>query len=128
MKLHTTVTRFVGALGVGAFLFAATLAPAKAAPTNAASDCPTGWFCIFADTGFTGRMLQFQNGGVELGDLNDYGFTDQAESWVNKTNYPVKMTNVRNNWPDESFTVAANTRSSDMGSWRNKIDRVTVLR
>lgn len=124
MKLHKTVTRFVGALGVGAFLLAATLTPAKADTIDAASDCPTGWFCLFADVNFTGRMLQFQNGG----ELSDYGFTDQAESWVNKTNYSVKLTNVRSWVPDENLTVPANSRSSDMGSWRNKVDRVTVNR
>ncbi|HEY0604303.1 MAG TPA: peptidase inhibitor family I36 protein [Herpetosiphonaceae bacterium] len=121
MNMQRTLTRMLGVLGASALLLSATVIPAEASKTSAASDCPAGWFCIFDNTNFTGRMLKFQNGG----DLADWDFRDRAESWVNKTRYSVRLTN--EHWyGDEHLTVAAGARNSDMGSWRNKVDRVRV--
>lgn len=121
MYLRKTLTRLMGILGASALLLSATIIPAEASTPSAASDCPAGWFCIFDNTDFTGRMLQFQNGG----DLANWDFRDRAESWVNKTNYSVRLTN--EHWyGDEHITAAAGSRNSNMGSWRNVVDRVHV--
>lgn len=121
MNMQRTLTRILGVLGASALLLSATVIPAEASTPRAASDCPAGWFCIFDNTGFSGRMLQFQNGR----DLAEYGFRDRAESWVNNTRFSVRLTDYH--WyGDEHLTVSAGARSSDMGNWRNRVDRVHV--
>lgn len=128
MNMQRTLTRILGVLGASALLLSATVIPAEASTPHAASDCPAGWFCIFDNTDFTGRMLQFQNGGPVLGDLGTYDFRDRAESWVNKTGYPVKLTDVHAFRLDDEKIVPSGSRSSNMGAWNNRVDRVTVLR
>ena|ERR1044071_6182665 len=122
MHLRKTLTRLMGILGASALLLSATIIPAEASTLSAASDCPAGWFCIFDNTNFTGRMLKFQNGG----NLDTWDFRDRAESWVNNTNYSVKLTDVHSLRPDDNKTVASHSRSSNMGDWNNRVDRVTV--
>lgn len=53
---------------------AATLGPA------AYDDCPSGWVCLFQDKNYAGRMLKFQDVGLN-GDMRDYSFNDQMSSW-----------------------------------------------
>lgn len=124
MKLHTTMTRFIGILGASALMLSVTIIPAEASTSQAASDCPSGWFCLFDGTDFTGRMLRFQH-DAHLENTYDWG--DSANSWVNKTPYDVKLIN--EHWyGDESITAPSGARNSDMGSWKNVVDRINVLR
>lgn len=121
MNLRRTTTRIMGILGASALMLSATIIPTEASTPQAASDCPSGWFCIFDYTGYGGRMLKFQNGG----DLDQYGFRDHASSYVNNTRFSVRLTDYH--WyGDDHLTVAAGARSSDMGGWSNRVDRVHV--
>lgn len=49
------------------------------------SDCPDGWYCLFRDAGWQGRMLQFRDVG-SWQNLTAYGFNDQMSSWRNRRN------------------------------------------
>jgi hypothetical protein len=51
---------------------------------EAASDCPSGWFCLWQDAGFSGRRLQFQDAGCQ--NLTTFGFNDEMSSWFNRNN------------------------------------------
>jgi len=52
----------------------------------ALSDCPSGWLCLWQDSQFSGRMLQFQSTGTWQ-NLTNYGFNDLMSSWANKRVY-----------------------------------------
>lgn len=51
---------------------------------DAASDCPSGFFCLWHDANFSGRRVQFQGAGCQ--NLTTFGFNDQASSWFNRNN------------------------------------------
>lgn len=124
MNMQRTLTRILGALGASALMLSATVIPAEASKPSAASDCPAGWFCLFDGNDFTGRMLKFQH---DAHLENQYSWGDSANSWVNKTPYSVRLVN--EHWyGDEYITAPAGARNSDMGSWRNVVDRINVLR
>jgi hypothetical protein len=45
--------------------------------------CSAGWLCIYRDANFKGYMFVAQDPGEYL-YLADYGFNDQASSWINR--------------------------------------------
>lgn len=96
----------------------------KAAPAILAdkSDCPDGWFCLFSEKNYQGRMVKFYTGG----ELRHWNFRDDAESYVNRTGCHVKVTDFK--WGrDRYLWMSPNVADSDMGDqWRNKADRVEV--
>ena len=50
-----------------------------------ASQCPSGWVCLFQDVGYNGRMVknrQVTSHAQWLGTFND-----KASSWVNNSNH-----------------------------------------
>ncbi|HLB62353.1 MAG TPA: peptidase inhibitor family I36 protein [Actinomycetota bacterium] len=51
----------------------------------AAADCPSGYVCLWQDTGFEGSMVGFQPCCVWF-DLADYTFNNIASSWRNRKN------------------------------------------
>lgn len=52
---------------------------------DAADDyvCSAGWLCIYKDANFKGYMFVAQDPGDYI-NLADYGFNDQASSWINR--------------------------------------------
>ncbi len=49
------------------------------------TDCPAGWLCLWQDSGYSGRMLQFQDVTSYWQNLTNYGFNDAMSSWRNRT-------------------------------------------
>jgi hypothetical protein len=70
-----------------------TAANASAVPQATIHGCPAGWFCFYDDInwnqGTNGRRLQFQSCGLQ--NLTDFGFNDDASSWVNNTGSSVDL-------------------------------------
>lgn len=91
-----------------------------AGPTSA-SDCPSSitqdWTCLFDNTSWTGRMLEFKNSGYTQ-NLDNYGFNNMASSWVNnrgKTAYLHDGTD-GSGW---SLCLDSHAKSLSMGSYNN---------
>ncbi len=63
---------------------------------DASNNCPYSitdkWFCFYQNANFGGRMVQFQDCGVQ--DLTNYGFGDETSSWVNNFNNGAAIVNV----------------------------------
>jgi hypothetical protein len=53
-------------------------------------DCPDGWVCLWTDSNYSGRMLQFQDRG-SWQNLTAWSFNDEASSWRNRTNDDAKL-------------------------------------
>lgn len=52
--------------------------------------CAAGYVCIYADSNFRGRHLQFRDTGCQnIG--SSYGFNDKASSLKNRTSHHVKL-------------------------------------
>jgi hypothetical protein len=125
MKLST---KFVSLFSILAII--ASILPLAASIANAATgdgsgnDCPADRFCLYDGVGFKGRRLVFINGDP----LNKYGFNDSAESYVNNTNTSVTLTDSHRFRPDQTRSLSPRERSSDMGGWCNRIDKVKVNR
>jgi len=125
MQVRKNIARWVAGVAVAAMTLTVTTSPAEARDGNGTGrDCPGGWFCLYADRGFRGRMLKFQQGG----DLGIYNFRDDAESYVNNTRFSVTLTDYHTFRPDQTKRISPNDRSRDMGSWRNRVDKVKVNR
>jgi len=120
MSLRKKTVRLVGTLAVAAMML--TLATPQKAEA-AATDCPQGWFCLFENSYYGGRMLRFQYSG----DLVSYGFQDRASSYINNTPYTVTLRD--SHWyGDDTITVGSWARSTTMGSWGDRVDKLRVNR
>lgn len=124
MRNH--ITRLMRILGASAIALTITTTPSRADEIDGTgANCPQRAFCLYGKTNFEGRMLVFREG---VHNLDAYGFRDNAESWVNNTSYSVKLTDVHSFRPDNNTTVGRGARSKDMGSWKNRVDRISILR
>jgi transcriptional regulator with XRE-family HTH domain len=57
-------------------------APGAPGSMPARNGCDSGWYCFYATPGFGGRRLDFHDCGGRQ-SLENYGFGQQASSWVN---------------------------------------------
>lgn len=51
---------------------------------TAFDDCPQYWLCLWQDSNYSGRMLQFYDVTSYWQNLTDYGFNDAMSSWRNR--------------------------------------------
>jgi hypothetical protein len=94
-------------------------------PAPSAQACPRGWWCFFQHESYnannrTGeaRMLRFSD--CRRHNLGDYGFRDQASSWVNRTRRNIRTYNDRSVRPDQLlWTMASNSQSVYVGDAAN---------
>ncbi|MFD7364727.1 peptidase inhibitor family I36 protein [Nocardiopsis alba] len=98
-------------------------------------DCLVGTLCLWENTHFTGKRVQFQRAGTY--NMADYhgGFRDKISSFHNDRNAGMTLVDFRSGIiADRKIdylgkTVVANLGSvayPDGGSWDNKTDRVIV--
>jgi hypothetical protein len=108
---------------------ATNTATVSAVPQVTIHGCPTGWFCLYQDINFNagtnGRRLQFQSCNVTQ-NLTDFGFNDQASSWVNNTSHSVRVFKDINGGGGILWTSAPNSQSSFVGGANN--DQASSLR
>jgi hypothetical protein len=74
-----TVGTGIAALALMGTVFAGS-AHAEDLSTKASSDCPSGWFCVWAGTDYTGRMQKVQYNNA---DLSQYTVFSHAKSAFN---------------------------------------------
>lgn len=92
--------------------------------TEAASDCPSGYFCLWQDADYKGRRPQWRDTGCKIlgGAL---GFNDEASSWYNRNSH-----NVRLFWDTgctgRSFSASPGERASHMGGWGDEVSSVCI--
>ncbi|MDQ0715695.1 hypothetical protein QFZ55_005147 [Streptomyces luteogriseus] len=68
MTISTTLRRIgvgIASLAVASTAFAST-AHAEDASTKAASDCPSGWLCVWEGENYTGRMQKVEGNNADL--------------------------------------------------------------
>ncbi len=109
-------------LDAGTGLMAPTLDP-DVADSAAVIPCDPGWLCIYEDTNYGGRRLQWSDPQQDI-DLRNHGFNDEMSSWRNRTNYDA-------HWFYDVFSgtrrcMNAHTENSNVGSGDN--DEATSLR
>jgi len=86
--------------------------------TRSAQACPRGWWCFFQHANHGGRMLRFSD--CRRHNLGDYGFRDQASSWVNRSGRTLRTYNVLGLRPDQRlWTMAGNSQSAYVGAASN---------
>lgn len=51
---------------------------------TAFDDCPQHWLCLWQDSNYSNRMLQFYDVTSYWQNLTDYGFNDAMSSWRNR--------------------------------------------
>lgn len=92
----------------------ADLSPALANPHA----CPSGWYCVYQDSNWGGRRLQFSD--CTRNDLSNFGFRDQTSSWVNNGSLTVQVKNDLTLQPDQVlWTMAPQSLSSFVGAANN---------
>jgi hypothetical protein len=117
------VASAVGALAVASAPAYASSAPAVAAtstqavPNATINGCPSGFYCFYQDANFGGRRVQFQSCGTQ--NLTDFGFNDEASSWVNNTNSSWDVFKDINRGGGRLWHSPPNSRSSFVGSAAN---------
>lgn len=81
-----TMTRKLAVLATGVAMTGGLLAgtagsagAAQAAP-SAASDCPSGWFCVWSGQNYTGRMQKVAGTNA---DLTKFAVFQNFKSWYN---------------------------------------------
>jgi hypothetical protein len=99
----------------------------REASAMAITDCPTGWNCIWQNTGFTGRRLSFSEEGNY--PLSNYGFRDQASSAVSRFagwSCGMQLVDYRTALPDPSLFIFRGNSSSNLSDWNNRADEVRL--
>ena len=95
--------------------------PAWCASDATVHGCPAGWFCFYDDINFnagtSGRRLQFQSCGLQ--NLTDFGFNDDASSWVNNTGSTVDVFKDTGGRGGRLWHEAANSSSAFVGGANN---------
>jgi hypothetical protein len=85
---------------------------------TAFGDCPDFWVCLWADSNYSGQMIQFKDPTTTWHNLSDYGFNDQMSSWRNHKNKDAKWTWDSGGGGTERC-MQANSSSSFVGSGDN---------
>ncbi|WP_165491787.1 peptidase inhibitor family I36 protein [Egibacter rhizosphaerae] len=94
-------------------------------PGVAAASCPSGAYCLYSSTGFSGQQLVLStSSGCQA--LSQWSFENRAQSWVNNRSGVVG--NYRSAYSCSGAGFAANAFSSDsnMGIYRGRISRVDL--
>ncbi len=93
--------------------------------SRAARPCPRGWFCVYQNSNHGGRMLRFSQ--CRRHNLGDYGFRDQASSWMNQSSRNVRVHNDLTARPDQQlWAMPSRAQSRFVGAARNdKADYIT---
>lgn len=89
---------------------------------DTASQCPVGWFCLWHDSGFSGRRLDFQGAGCQ--NLDPYGFNDEASSWYNHTKTETFWVYWDANCIGKRFKASPGARSGSMGGWNDNASSI----
>ncbi|MEU2538159.1 peptidase inhibitor family I36 protein [Streptomyces iakyrus] len=82
MRMAKKLAVMVGGMALTGGLLATgagTAGAAQAAP-QAASDCPSGWFCVWAGKNYTGRMQKVEGRNA---DLTGFVVFQGFKSWYN---------------------------------------------
>jgi len=80
--------------------------------------CPSGWYCVYENSNWGGRRLQFSD--CTRNDLSDFGFRDKTSSWVNNGSHRVQVKNDLTALPDPVlWTMSPGSSSSYVGDANN---------
>jgi len=87
--------------------------PATGGSTPTLYGCESGWYCFYPATDFGGRRMNFQDCGGRQ-SLENYGFGQQASSWVNTTPHSVFVYDSAGTllWKEEPRSASADVGAS----------------
>ncbi len=101
--------------------------------TKASGDCPSGYVCLWANSNFTGRRLQWSAHGTKT--LGQYGFRDKASSvFARRPIGGVEGVDYRTGRPDPHVFLAAATYYDNLqevdyvygGTWNDRFDEISI--
>ncbi|MFF5969477.1 peptidase inhibitor family I36 protein [Streptomyces collinus] len=92
---------------------AGTAGAAEAAP-QAASDCPSGWFCVWAGKNYTGRMQKVEGRNA---DLTGFVVFQGFKSWYNHGRSCDYKWFAEKNFRGDSDVLARGTRGTGDTVW-----------
>jgi hypothetical protein len=84
--------------------------------TRAFNDCAAGYLCLWADSGYNGRRLQFRDENWQ--SLVPYGFQGQTSSWRNFQSCSDSAS--LGNGQGGILQLSGCASASSMGSWDNQ--------
>ena len=88
--------------------------------------CPTGWFCLWRHSGYSGRMLQLNATGFWQ-NLSVFNFNNKASSLRNrKNNKATKIASNSNGGGSQACYHAGNSASSLSGFWNDNITSIKI--
>lgn len=92
--------------------------------TEALSDCPSGYVCLWQDAEYKGRRVQWSDPGCKiLGGAR--GFNDETSSWYNRNSRSVRFY-----WDTgctgKSFVASPGERAPHMGNWGDEVSSICV--
>lgn len=99
--------------------------PEAGAPitTMAYDDCVSGYVCLWQDSNYNGRRLQFSSTGCH--NLGDYGFNDAASSYRSRLN---RFSRLRrdSNCKSDYITINSGAASSTLGSFNDEASSLGI--
>jgi hypothetical protein len=87
------------------------------------SDCAAGYVCLWHDSGYNGRRLQFSSTGCH--NLGDYGFNDEASSYRNRLNRYARLRKDAN-CKGDYLTMDSGAASSSLGGFNDDASSVGI--
>lgn len=93
---------------------------------TAASDCPSGWVCLWEDADFGGPIVMFRD-CCNWENLADYGFNNRMSSWRNRKSVDAKVAEFTNG-DGERLCLPSGQMDSWVGSsWNDTASSVKVF-
>ena len=89
------------------------------------NSCPNGWFCMWRNSGYSGRMIQLSSTGFWQ-NLSAYGFNDRASSLRNRKSNKATKVAKNNNGGGGQLCYRAGSAASALGSWNDKISSIKI--
>ena len=89
------------------------------------NSCPNGWFCMWRNSGYSGRMIQLSSTGFWQ-NLSAYGFNDRASSLRNRKSNKATTVAKNNNGGGGQLCYRAGSAASALGSWNDKISSIKI--
>jgi hypothetical protein len=92
----------------------------------AASDCPSGWVCVWEHVDFRGRMLKWSQPGGWINLGGALGFNDKLSSWCNNTGRDAQLS-FHTNGGGRKTCLQNNTCASRVSSdWNDEASSIRI--
>jgi Peptidase inhibitor family I36 len=91
-----------------------------------ASECPSGWVCVWEHADFEGQMVMFHDCCAWY-DLADYGINNAVSSWRNRKSVDAKLATLANGDGDRLCLRSSSMDSALGPAWNDAGSSVKVF-